>query len=69
MGIPSIGNLGKYIEGIDLKSAVIQGADLYFVFTFIKRLVTPFNKTAAFKLKIIDKDGKPLKKRKDLTKN
>ena len=32
----------------------------------MKKLVTPFEKTEAFKLGIIDKDGKILKKRRDL---
>lgn len=41
--------------------------DLILVYQFLKRLTTPFNKTEAFKLGIIDKDGKVLKKSKDLT--
>jgi len=40
--------------------------NIYFVYQFIKKLVTPFEKTDAFKLGIIDKDGKILKKRRDL---
>jgi hypothetical protein len=36
------------------------------VYQFIRLLVTPFNKTDAFKQGIIDKDGKYLKKQKDL---
>ena len=38
----------------------------YMVYQFIRLLVTPFNKTDAFKQGIIDKDGKYLKKQKDL---
>jgi hypothetical protein len=34
------------------------GADAIYTFRFLKLLVTPFNKTEAFKLGIIDKDGK-----------
>lgn len=34
------------------------GADAIYTFRFIKLLVTPFDKTEAFKLGIIDKDGK-----------
>jgi len=40
--------------------------DLILVYQFLKRLTTPFNKTEAFKLGIIDKDGKVLKKSKEL---
>lgn len=40
--------------------------DLILVYQFIKRLTTPFNKTEAFKLGIIDERGKVLKKSKDL---
>lgn len=47
--------------------AIIQrGADLFYTFRFIKLLVTRWENTDAFKLGIIDKDGKPLKKVKDL---
>lgn len=35
--------------------------DLVLIYQFIKRLTTPFNETEAFKLGIIDKDGKKLK--------
>ena len=35
--------------------------DIYLVYEFIKRLVTPFNKTKAFTLGLIDADGKKLK--------
>jgi hypothetical protein len=36
-------------------------SDLILVYQFIKRLTTPFNKTEAFKLGIIDERGKKLK--------
>ena len=35
--------------------------DIYLVYEFIKRLVTPFDKTKAFSLGLIDADGKKLK--------
>ena len=34
-----------------------RAIDLFFTYSFIKLLVTPFEKTEAFKLGIIDKDG------------
>ncbi len=40
--------------------------DLFYAFRFLKMLVTPFNKTKAFELGIVDKDGKVLKKSKEL---
>ena len=40
--------------------------NIYFVYQFIKKLVTPFNKTKAFELGIVDEDGKILKRRRDL---
>ena len=40
--------------------------NIYFVYQFLKKLVTPFEKTDAFKLGIIDEKGKILKKRRDL---
>ena len=40
--------------------------NIYFVYQFLKKLVTPFNKTAAFELGIIDEKGKILKRRRDL---
>ena len=47
--------------------SIISGIwNIYFVYQFIKKLVTPFEKTDAFKLGIIDKNGKILKKRRDL---
>ena len=42
--------------------------DLFLVFSFIKRLVTPFNKWAAFKEGIIDAKGNILVPRRDFTK-
>ena len=39
---------------------------LYFVYQFLKKLVTPFEKTKAFELGIIDEKGKILKRRRDL---
>jgi len=50
-----------------LKSALIQGSELYFLFSFLKRLVTKFEKTDAYKLGIIDKNGKVLIKKRDFT--
>jgi len=38
----------------------------YMVYQFIRLLVTPFDKTDAFKLGIIDKNGKYLKKQREL---
>ena len=38
----------------------------FVIFQFIKLLATPFNKTEAFKLGIIDGKGKYLKKQRDL---
>ena len=43
--------------------------DLFLVYQFIRRLATPFNKWDAFKLGVIDKDGKVLIKSKDFTKS
>jgi hypothetical protein len=40
--------------------------DLLMLYSTLKRLTTPFEKTKAFELGIIDKDGKVLKKGKDL---
>lgn len=41
--------------------------DLFLVYQFIIRLITPFDQWDAFKLGIIDKDGKVKKKRNTLT--
>ena len=40
--------------------------NIYFVYSFIKRLATPFKSTKAFELGIIDEKGKILKRRRDL---
>lgn len=40
--------------------------NIYFVYSFIKRLATPFSSTKAFELGIIDENGKVLKKRSKL---
>lgn len=40
--------------------------DAFITFRFLKLLVTPFNKTEAFKLGIIDERGKVLKRYRDL---
>jgi len=46
---------------------IIAGiGNIYFVYQFLKKLVTPFNKTKAFDLGIIDETGKILKRRRDL---
>lgn len=42
--------------------------DLFLVYSFIRKLVTPFNKWEAYKLGIIDGKGNILIKRKDFTK-
>lgn len=42
--------------------------DLFLVYSFIRKLVTPFDKWEAYKLGIIDEKGKVLIKRKDFTK-
>jgi len=46
-----------------LKEGVV---DLIVIYQLVKKLSTPFNKTDAFKLGIIDEKGKILKKRKTL---
>lgn len=43
--------------------------DLFLVFQFIRKLVTPFEKWPAYKEGVIDDKGNVLIKRKDLTKN
>ena len=40
--------------------------NIYFVYQFLKKLVTPFEKTKAFELGIIDEKGKILKRRREL---
>jgi len=48
----------------NMKNKKIPGTnrfvDLFLVYQFMKRLITPFEKWPAFKLGIIDKDGKVL---------
>ena len=41
-----------------------RAVDLFVTYRFIKLLTTPFEKTEAFKLGIIDKDGNRIKKEK-----
>lgn len=41
---------------------ISRTGDLFYAFRFLKLLVTPFEKTKAFELGIIDKEGKVLKK-------
>ncbi len=41
---------------------ISRTGDLFYAFRFLKLLVTPFEKTQAFKLGVIDKEGKVLKK-------
>lgn len=48
-------------------SILKQGSDLYFLYSFLKRLTTPFNETKAFELGIIDENGKVLRKRRTLS--
>ena len=44
-----------------------RAVDLFVVYRFLKLLVTPWQKQEAYKLGIIDKNGKALKKARDLT--
>lgn len=44
------------------QSALGTGVDIYIVYRFVKALSTPFNQTPAFKLGLIDDEGKRLKK-------
>ena len=43
------------------EGAVSRVADLFYAFRFLRLLTMPWEKTAAFKLDLIDKDGKRLK--------
>ena len=43
-----------------------RAVDLFVVYRFLKLLVTPWEKQEAYKLGIIDKNGKALKKARDL---
>ena len=49
--------------------AVNQVVDTVIIFRILKKLVTPFHKTAAFKAGVIDKAGKVLIKPGDRTAN
>ena len=49
-------------------SFISRAGDLFYAFRFLKLLVTPFEKTKAFKLGIIDDKGKVLKRAKQRTK-
>ena len=49
-------------------SFVSRAGDLFYAFRFLKLLVTPFNKTKAYALGIIDDKGKVLKRAKQRTK-
>jgi hypothetical protein len=43
--------------------AIIQRAvDIYYTFRFLRQLVTPWNETKAFKLGLVDENGKVLRK-------
>ena len=45
-------------------SFVSRAGDLFYAFRFLKLLVTPFKKTKAYQLGIVDETGKVLKKAK-----
>jgi len=47
---------------------ISRAGDLFYAFRFLKLLVTPFEKTKAFKLGIIDGKGKLIKRAKERTK-
>ena len=49
-------------------SFVSRAGDLFYAFRFLKLLVTPFGKTKAYELGIIDDKGKVLKRAKQRTK-
>ena len=49
-------------------SFISRAGDLFYAFRFLKLLVTPFEKTKAYKLGIIDDKGKVLKRAKERTK-
>lgn len=48
-------------------SLLRKAADLVYTFRFVKMLTTPFNKTKAFELGLIDQDGKRIKTKKITT--
>ena len=47
-------------------SIISRTGDLFYAYRFIKLLVTPWEKTEAFKFEIIDDEGKVLKKTREL---
>lgn len=47
-------------------SILSKSLSVYVLYSLLRKLTTPFEKTKAFELGIIDKDGKFLKKKKDL---
>ena len=51
---------------MSISTTLKQGTDLYFLYSFIRRLTLPFKDTKAFELGIIDDKGKVLKKRSTL---
>ena len=51
---------------MSISTTLKQGTDLYFLYSFIRRLTLPFKDTKAFELGIIDEKGKVLKKRSTL---
>jgi len=46
-----------------------SGANIYMLYSFLKRLVLKFDEWEAYKLGLIDADGKVLKKRSDMTRD
>ena len=51
----------------ELKEGMVTGAmNLYFIYKFLRILTTPWEKTEAFELGIIDDNGNILKKKKSL---
>lgn len=48
-------------------SGTNQVVDMYLVYQFMKRIVTPFEKWPAYQLGIIDKTGKVLRQKRSLT--
>ena len=49
-------------RSIEINEGLTRAGDVVYAFRFLKLLVTPFNKTKAFELGIIDEKGKVLKK-------
>ena len=47
-------------------SIISRAADLFYAFRFLKLLITPWEKTEAFKLGIVDETGKTIKKGSEL---